>query len=137
MRVCLKIDAAFESMATVSASEPLLSEAAYAIMSKPFFDAPKSFKTVLEGFAVHKGDRGEFVALLLLTLARDKAIGVPDQGGRPAGNRRFFDTASFLSGHLFRDPVDMFLKDVISSESVTALKELQHHFPDVTKRHRL
>ena len=29
MRVCLKIDAAFESMETVSSSEPLLSEAAY------------------------------------------------------------------------------------------------------------
>ena len=130
MRVCLKIDAAFESMATVSASEPLLSEAAYAIMSRPFFDAPKFFKTVLEGFAVHKGDRGEFVVLLLLTLARDQAVGVPDQGGRPAGNRRFFDTASFLSGYLFRDPDDMFMKGVISSESLAALRELQHDFPN-------
>jgi len=34
MRVCLKIDAAFESMITVSASEPLLSEAAYTVGQK-------------------------------------------------------------------------------------------------------
>ena len=130
MRVCLKIDAAFESMATVSASEPLLSEAAYAIMSRPFFDAPKLFKTVLEGFAVHKGDRGEFVVLLLLTLARDKAVGVPDQAGRPPGNCRFFYTTSFLSVYLFRDPADMLLNRVISSESLAALRGLQHDFPN-------
>jgi hypothetical protein len=32
LRVCLKVDAGFESMTTVSASEPLLSEAAYWVM---------------------------------------------------------------------------------------------------------
>ena len=35
MRVCFTIDAASESMVTVSASEPLLSEAAYMIMARP------------------------------------------------------------------------------------------------------
>ena len=130
MRVCLKIDAAFESMATVSASEPILSEAAYAMMSKPLFDAPKHFRNVLEGFAIHKGDRGEFVALLLLTLARDKAVGAPDQSGRPASKCRFFDAASFVSGHLFRDPDEMLQNCVISSKSAATLKELQNDFPD-------
>ena len=130
MRVCLKIDAAFESMATVSASEPLLSEAAYAMMSKPLFDAPKQFRNVLEGFAVHKGDRGEFVVLLLLTLARDKAVGPPDRGGRPQGKCRFFDATSFISRHLFRDPFDMIQTRVITPKSAEALKELQNDFPD-------
>ncbi|KAM6499182.1 hypothetical protein JOM56_004690, partial [Amanita muscaria] len=74
MRVCLKIDAAFESMETVSSSEPLLSEAAYVIMARESFDPLQSFKSVLEGFAVHDGDRGEFLVLLLLTLARDQAV---------------------------------------------------------------
>lgn len=117
MRVCLKIDAAFESMETVSASEPLLSEAAYAIMTRQSFNALKSFKSVLEGFAVHKGDRGEFLALLLLTLARDEAVGPPDKDGRPQ-QHRFFDFASFISRSLFQ------------AESAEALGKLREDFPD-------
>jgi hypothetical protein len=62
MRVCLNIDPASQSMVTVSASEPLLSEAAYFIMSRSFFDAPKVFRSILEEFPIHKDDRGEFVA---------------------------------------------------------------------------
>jgi len=69
MRVCLKIDTAFESMITVSASEPLLSEAAYSIMAQPSFNVPKAMKSVLEGFSINKGDRGEF--LVILIVARD------------------------------------------------------------------
>src|SRR5438477_5247622 len=65
MRVCLKIDSTFESMVTVSASEPLLSEAAYTVMVNPSFNAPKAMKTVMDGFAINKGDRGEFVVMLL------------------------------------------------------------------------
>jgi hypothetical protein len=116
MRVCLKIDAAFESMETVSSSEPLLSEAAYFIMAQKSFDPLKSFKSILEGFAVHKGDRGEFLALLLLTLARDQAVGPPDKNGCP--KRRFFSFASFVYGHLFS-----------KSPSASGLKSLQHDFP--------
>jgi len=69
MGVCLKTDAAFESMITVSASEPLLSEAAYSIMAQPSFNVPKAMKSVLEGFSINKGDRGEF--LVILIVARD------------------------------------------------------------------
>jgi hypothetical protein len=58
-------------METVSSSEPLLSEAAYVIMAWKSFDPLKFFKSVLEGLAVHKDHRGEFLALLLLTLAHD------------------------------------------------------------------
>src|SRR5277367_2829174 len=85
LRICLKIDQNFESMVTVSASEPLLSEGAYFIMQSPSFDAPKAMKSVLDGLSVHKGDRGELLALLLLILARDNAIGPADQDGRPRG----------------------------------------------------
>jgi hypothetical protein len=125
MRVCLKIDSAFHSMTTVSASEPLLSEAAYVMMQRPLFDAPKMFKAVLEGFAVHKGDRGEFVGLLLLILARDKAVGSPGHDGHPMSIHRFFNTAQFVSGHLFRDPAAF-----VSSESARALQALHTDFPD-------
>ena len=51
MRVCLKIDAAFENMITVSASEPLLSEAAYSMMAQTSFNVQKAMKSVLEGFS--------------------------------------------------------------------------------------
>ena len=116
MRVCLKIDAAFGSMETVSSSEPLLSEAAYVVMARKSFDPLKSFKSVLEGFTIHKGDRGEFLALLLLTMARDQAVGPPDKSGHP--KCRFFAFASFVYGHLFN-----------KSPSASALKNLQHDFP--------
>ncbi|KAF8324798.1 hypothetical protein F5887DRAFT_1022029 [Amanita rubescens] len=123
MRVCLKIDAAFEGMVTVSPSEPLLSEAAYVIMSKESFHPLESFKSVVEGFAVHQGDRGEFLALLLLTLARDQAVGPPDEHGHPIHPKhRFFDFASFVCGHLFNS----------ESPSISELKNLQTDFPNAT-----
>jgi hypothetical protein len=48
MQVCLKIYAGFESMITVSASESLLTEAAYFVMVQQAFDAPVQFTSVLE-----------------------------------------------------------------------------------------
>jgi hypothetical protein len=83
LRVCLKIDAGFESMQTVSPSEPLFSEAAYWIMQDASFNAIEAMKSVLGGFSIHKGDQGELLVMLLLTLARDAAVGPPDQLGKP------------------------------------------------------
>jgi hypothetical protein len=100
MRVCLKIDAAFESMVTVSASEPLLAEAAYYAIANCTVDIPKSMKLVLEGFSTDRGDRGEFLVLTMLTIARDLIVGPPDQDGAPKD--RVFPVTSFLSEHLFR-----------------------------------
>ena len=118
MRVCLDIDAGFQTMTTVSSSEPLLSEAAYVIMSRKSFDVLKCFKTVLDGFAVHKGDRGEFLALLLLTLARDLAVGSPNDDGRP--ECRYFKFTPFVYGHLFKSP----------SKSPSDLATLERDFPN-------
>jgi hypothetical protein len=81
MRVCLKIDAAFETMTTTSSSEPILSEAAYFVMQRGSFNAPKALKSVMEGFSISKGDRGEFLVLLLLILARDATVGDADEFG--------------------------------------------------------
>ena len=69
MRICLKVDAHFETITTTSSSEPILSEAAYFIMQRGSFNAAKELKSVMEGFSISKGDRGEFLILLLLTLA--------------------------------------------------------------------
>ena len=74
MRVCLKVLPGFRGMVTVSPSEPILSEAAYQVMSQNDFNAPKALKEVMSGFSVNKGDRGEFAVMLLFTLARDAAV---------------------------------------------------------------
>jgi hypothetical protein len=86
MHICLKIDAAFESMVTVSASEPLLSEAAYSVMAQTSFSAPKAMKSVLEGFSINKGNRGKFLIMLLFTVVHDKAVSPLAENGSPAGS---------------------------------------------------
>ncbi|TDL16546.1 hypothetical protein BD410DRAFT_755314, partial [Rickenella mellea] len=82
MRVCLKVDPGFASIVTISPSEPILSEAACALMTaEESFDPPKVLQQLMGGFSIHQGDRGELIVMLLLTLARDaayKSIGQRD-----------------------------------------------------------
>ncbi|KAK2467168.1 hypothetical protein APHAL10511_000717 [Amanita phalloides] len=97
MRILLRLDAGFESLTTVSASEPLLSEAAYWMMnSDTTFKAAETLKSCLDGYAIHKGDRGELLVMLLFTLARDRAIGPPDVYGRPHSGRRWCSVPDFM-----------------------------------------
>ncbi|KZT12589.1 uncharacterized protein LAESUDRAFT_689269 [Laetiporus sulphureus 93-53] len=96
MRVCLKLDETFESMVSVSGSEPILAEAAYAVMQHDSFDVPNALKKVLEGFAVNKGDRGELLAMLLMTLARDAAVGKANAAGKPESGVRYVSVVSFF-----------------------------------------
>jgi hypothetical protein len=104
LRVCLRVDPGFESMTTVSASEPLLSEAAYWVMSNETFKPVEALKQVLSGFSVHKGDRGELVAMMLMTQARDSAIGRPSRLGKP--KRRWVSVKKFFEC-LFREPAQV------------------------------
>ena len=94
-QVCLKIDAAFETMTSTSSSDPILSEAAYFVMQKRSFNAPKALKSVMEGFSISKGDGGKFLVLLLLILARDTTVGPADEFGRPIKKKALAD---FLHG---------------------------------------
>jgi hypothetical protein len=128
MRVCLKIDAAFETMTTISSSEPILSEAAYFVMQKRSFNAPKALKSVMEGFSISKGDRGEFLGLLLSTLARDATVGPSDEFGQPVKGRRWIDLPRFLHGHLFK--TQTLATSFIDEKSILALDSLQKDFPD-------
>jgi hypothetical protein len=122
MRVCLKIDGAFQTMTTASSSEPILSEAAYFLMMRDqSFNAAKALKSVMEGFAISKGDRGEFLVLLLLTLARDATVGPPTVYGRPEKKDRFFSLPEFLCGQVFNPK---------SEESAEALRKLASDFPE-------
>ncbi len=97
MRVCLKVLAGFQGMITTSPSEPILSEAASEIMSSEGFDAPRALQEVMSGFSIHKGDRGEFIVMLLLTLARDNAV---------KSSSRVIPVTGFLES-LFRDNINV------------------------------
>ena len=128
MRVCLKIDAAFETMTTTSSSEPILSEAAYFVMQKGSLNAPKALKSVMEGFSISKGNRGEFLVLLLLILARDATVGSPDELGRPIKGKRWFSLAEFLYGHVFQKQDGN--SRLVDAKSSRALRMLPKDFPN-------
>jgi hypothetical protein len=128
MRVCLKIDAAFETMTTTSSSEPILSEAAYFVMQRGSLNAPKALKSVMEGFAISKGDRGEFLVLLLVILARDATVGPPDELGRPINGKRWFALTDFLYGKVFRKQDDS--SRLVDAKSNRALHTLLKDFPN-------
>ncbi|KAF8345534.1 hypothetical protein F5887DRAFT_1074262 [Amanita rubescens] len=82
-------------------------------MAKELFHPLESFKSVVEGFAVHQGNCGKFLALLLLTLACDQAVGPPDEHGHPKHSN--VDSSTL---HPF--------KSLLASES----KNLQTNFPN-------
>jgi len=128
MRVCLKIDAAFETMTTTSSSEPILSEAAYFVMQRGSLNAPKALKSVMEGFSISKGDRGEFLVLLLLILARDATVGPPDELGRPVRGKRWFGLADFLYGQFFQKQKGS--SRLVDAKSLRALRMLPKDFPN-------
>ncbi|KAF8714726.1 hypothetical protein AX14_012689 [Amanita brunnescens Koide BX004] len=63
------------------------------------FNAAEMLTNCLNGYAIHKGDRGELLVMLLFTLARDRAVGHPDKYGRP--KNRWCSVLDFM-GALFQ-----------------------------------
>jgi len=68
MRVCLGVKDGLESVVTVAASEPILTEAAAAVMQYPFqhrfqhrFRSCQALRRILEWPGMSKGDRGELI----------------------------------------------------------------------------
>jgi hypothetical protein len=122
MRICLEIDATLESMVTVSSSEPIFSEAAYAVMSYPSFIIPHVMKLVLDGFSINTGVHGEFLVLLMFTIARDKTVGPTDMHGSPKS--RILDVPTFLTDDLSRSPFD--LKDIVTDFADSRM-HFNHH----------
>jgi len=97
MRILLRLGAGLESLTTVSASEPLLSEAAYWMMdTDTTFNAAETLMSCLEGYSIHKGDRGELLVMLLFILARDRAIGQSNSYGQPASGKRWCSVSHFM-----------------------------------------
>ncbi|OBZ69296.1 hypothetical protein A0H81_10923 [Grifola frondosa] len=66
MRVALKVGEGFRTLSTVTASEPILVEAAIKAMES--FSPIKALNFVADGFAVHKGNIGELVGILSSSL---------------------------------------------------------------------
>ncbi|KAF8512030.1 hypothetical protein BU17DRAFT_69392 [Hysterangium stoloniferum] len=61
MRVCLGVKAGFESVVTVAASEPMLTEAAATVMQHSNFKSCQALRQILEWPGMSKGDRGEVI----------------------------------------------------------------------------
>jgi hypothetical protein len=73
LRVCIAVRPGFTGAVTVSASEPLLAEAARRVMIKEDYNPPQALLDALSTSGMDKGDRGELIAMLLLILGYDQA----------------------------------------------------------------
>ena len=82
----------------------------------------------MEGFSISKGDRGEFLVLLLLILARDTTVGTADEFGRPIKGRRWFGLTDFLYGQAFRKQTVP--SRLVDENSIRALGMLPKDFPN-------
>ncbi|KAF8138824.1 hypothetical protein EV363DRAFT_1314913 [Boletus edulis] len=101
MRVILMAEPNFNTMVTVSSSEPMLSKAAYNIMtSSQDFSPPQTLQVILNKFAVYKNDIGELIVALLFTMARDEAIRLADPYDPPS-----WCSVTDLLGSLFCAPL--------------------------------
>jgi hypothetical protein len=75
MRVCVAVGDGVETLHAVASSEPILSEAAsYIMRTTPDFSMATALKTVLSGFCINQGDRGELLVAALFTCARDLVV---------------------------------------------------------------
>ena len=96
-RICIRMQDNYETLDTITGSEPLLAEAAYHVMQSQSFRPAEALKLLLDSFSVHKGDRGELLSILLLTLARDGAVGPSTNQGHPVSGKRIFTVSQFLA----------------------------------------
>lgn len=76
MRICLSVDESFHRMISLNPSEPILSDGAAIVMNNNAvaFHAPAALSHILTGFSINQGDRGELVAMLAYTIARDSVV---------------------------------------------------------------
>jgi hypothetical protein len=74
MRICLAATTGFKKMITCSASEPLLAEAAFHLMSNTTASPVKHLANHANLCCVDRGRRGELVAALIVMQARDASL---------------------------------------------------------------
>lgn len=74
MRVVYSVPAHREYLRAGAPSEPILAEAAACIMNEKISSLPQTVSRYMANGLISKGERGELVARLLLTLAHDRAL---------------------------------------------------------------
>ena len=141
MRVCLQVLPGFEGMITTCPSEPILSEAAYDVMSNPNFGAPRALQEVMTRFSIDKGDRGEFVVMLLFTLARDRAVAQQKfaPGYRVITVNKFLKNLFWQSDMILSAlPSDAYKKSRTVSKTILAdaFSDAKIHFNHFVKMHQ-
>ncbi|TFY78104.1 hypothetical protein EWM64_g5908 [Hericium alpestre] len=131
MRVCLSASGDLQDTTMVNPSEPLVSEAAFRVMDHEGFNAAMALRDILSGFAVHQGERGELIALLLMTLARDQVVHNAVARGRDRQRSRVVPVTKFLQC-LFRSgpghDILSSLPSVVKEDSEDATIELSDVF---------
>ena len=74
MRICISTTTGFTKMVTCSASEPLLAEAAFRLLSDSPVSPVKRLANHANLYCVDRGRRGELVAALIIMQARDASL---------------------------------------------------------------
>ena len=74
MRICISTTTGFTKMVTCSASEPLLAEAAFRLLSDSPVNPVKRLANHANLYCVDLGRRGELVAALIIMQARDASL---------------------------------------------------------------
>ncbi|KAH0825812.1 hypothetical protein J3R83DRAFT_8816, partial [Lanmaoa asiatica] len=136
MRVVTRVNGNLETMITLSPSEPILSEAAYMLMQKNGMHPAHALERALSGFSVHPGDKGELLVMLLLTIARDQAVGPANDFGEPRSGTRWCNLENFLSNLFSLKYFDVIRNDLISDVDIKDSKLYFSHFVR-TQEHKL
>jgi hypothetical protein len=74
MRVCLGFQEGLESIVTVAPSEPILTEAAAAVMQGKGFSSCRALQNVLEWPGMSKGKRGELIVCIIAIDTLDRLM---------------------------------------------------------------
>ncbi|KAJ7695800.1 hypothetical protein B0H17DRAFT_1178248 [Mycena rosella] len=129
MRICLAATGGFQSMITTASSEPLLAEAACRTMRNfPDTGFASALLEHIDASHLSPGDRGEYVAALILLLARDRALGssqpppppistlsTPDEKLKADGGSRLVSVCDFLRALLIQPDSMNTDEDLLSS----------------------
>ena len=128
MRVCVAVGDGVESLRAIASSEPILSEAASQIMRHvPTFSLPGALSTILSGFCINQGDRGELLVAAFFTWARDQAVReISDD------NLCHYFSVEYLLKHLFSETT--FNSMSAHMPSLCHSKDAQQPFSEVLKK---
>ena len=98
MRVVVSVGDDIETLRGVALSEPLLSEAAFLVMSnRSTFKLAEILATVLGGFRINVGDRTELLVSAFFTWARDTTVLTKHHEEFPGQLSRYFSVNELFS----------------------------------------